>query len=125
MKLLILNGPNLNLLGLREPEVYGRRTYDDLCKLIRDHAAALGVEAEVRQTNHEGVLVDWIQEARGKFAGIVLHLVGHAHDSFLRTEAEEPGLGALHDLNGDVLALQPQLLQSEGDGLVFRLRGLF
>ena len=81
MKLLILNGPNLNLLGLREPEIYGNRTYSDLCKLIETHAAAIGVEAEVRQSNHEGVLVDWIQEARGKFDGIVLNPAAYTHTS--------------------------------------------
>ena len=81
MKILILNGPNLNLLGLREPEIYGNQTYNDLCKLISDHADALGIEAEVRQTNHEGVLVDWIQEARGRFDGIVLNPAAYTHTS--------------------------------------------
>ena len=71
-KLLILNGPNLNMLGLREPEIYGKATYADLVKLIEAHAEKLGIAVDVRQTNHEGVLVDWIQEARGKFDGIVL-----------------------------------------------------
>ena len=65
MKILVLNGPNLNLLGIREPEIYGKQTYSDLCQLIRAHAAEIGVEVEVRQTNHEGVLVDWIQAAGG------------------------------------------------------------
>ncbi len=87
MKLLILNGPNLNLLGLREPEIYGNRTYNDLCKLILDHAAALGVEAEIRQTNHEGVLVDWIQEARGRFDGIVLNPAAYTHSSVALLDA--------------------------------------
>lgn len=81
MKLLILNGPNLNLLGLREPEIYGNRSYTDLCKLIEDHAAAIGAEVEIRQTNHEGVLVDWIQEARGEFDGIVLNPAAYTHTS--------------------------------------------
>ena len=81
MNILILNGPNLNLLGLREPEIYGSRTYDDLCKLIEAHAAALGVSVEIRQTNHEGVLVDWIQAARGKFDGIVLNPAAYTHTS--------------------------------------------
>ncbi|MBQ1678815.1 MAG: 3-dehydroquinate dehydratase [Oscillospiraceae bacterium] len=87
MKLLILNGPNLNLLGLREPEIYGNRTYSDLCKLIETHAAAIGVEAEVRQSNHEGVLVDWIQEARGKFDGIVLNPAAYTHTSIALLDA--------------------------------------
>jgi 3-dehydroquinate dehydratase-2 len=81
MNILILNGPNLNLLGLREPEIYGSGTYDDLCKLIVAHPAALGVSAEILQTNHEGVLVDWIQAARGKFDGIVLNPAAYTHTS--------------------------------------------
>ena len=67
MKILVLNGPNLNLLGVREPEIYGKRTYIELCQLIEAHAAGIGVEVEIRQTNHEGVLVDWIQAAGGFF----------------------------------------------------------
>ena len=81
MNILILNGPNLNLLGFREPEIYGSRTYDDLCKLIETHAAALGISVEIRQTNPEGVLVDWIQAARGKFDGIVLNPAAYTHTS--------------------------------------------
>ena len=54
MKLLILNGPNLNLLGQREPDIYGRQSYDDLCKLIYEHAAAVGCQVELFQSNHEG-----------------------------------------------------------------------
>ena len=80
-KLLILNGPNLNMLGLREPEIYGKATYADLVRLIEAHAEKLGIAAEVRQTNHEGVLVDWIQEARGKFDGIVINPAAYTHTS--------------------------------------------
>ena len=87
MKILILNGPNLNLLGLREPEIYGNRTYDDLCKLIENHAAARGLETEIRQTNHEGVLVDWIQEARGRFDGVVLNPAAYTHTSVALLDA--------------------------------------
>lgn len=87
MKLLILNGPNLNLLGLREPEIYGNHTYSDLCKLIEAHAAAIHVETEIRQSNHEGVLVDWIQEARGKFDGIVLNPAAYTHTSVALLDA--------------------------------------
>ena len=65
MKILVLNGPNLNLLGFREPEIYGKQTYFDLCKQIEVHAAEIGVQVEIRQTNHEGVLLDWIQAAGG------------------------------------------------------------
>ena len=87
MKLLILNGPNLNLLGVREPEIYGNQTYRDLCKLIEAHASEIGVEVEIRQTNHEGVLVDWIQEARGRFEGIVLNPAAYTHTSVALLDA--------------------------------------
>ena len=87
MKLLVLNGPNLNLLGLREPEIYGSRTYLDLCKLIEAHAASIGVEVTVRQTNHEGVLVDWIQEAFGLYDGIVLNPAACTHSSVALLDA--------------------------------------
>ena len=81
MKLLVLNGPNLNLLGLREPAIYGAQNYETLVRMIRDKAQELGVTAEVRQTNHEGVLVDWIQEAYGKFDGIVINPAAYTHTS--------------------------------------------
>ena len=81
MKLLVLNGPNLNLLGLREPELYGSRTYADLVEHCAKVAAEAGVSVEVRQTNHEGTLVDWIQEARGTFDAIVLNAAAYTHTS--------------------------------------------
>ena len=81
MKLLVLNGPNLNLLGLREPELYGTRDYAALENYIRGEAARHGVEAEVRQTNHEGTLVDWIQGAAGVFNAIVLNAAAYTHTS--------------------------------------------
>ena len=81
MKLLILNGPNLNLLGQREPGIYGAQSYADLVALIQENARRLGVEAEVRQTNHEGVLVDWIQQAYGVFDGIVINPAAYTHTS--------------------------------------------
>ena len=87
MKILVLNGPNLNLLGMREPEIYGNQTYLDLCKLIEAHAADLGVEVEIRQTNHEGVLVDWIQETPGRFDGIVLNPAAYTHTSVALLDA--------------------------------------
>ena len=87
MKLLILNGPNLNLLGIREPEIYGNQSYDKLCKLIETHAAEIGVEVEIRQTNHEGVLVDWIQAALGRFDGIVLNPAASTHSSVALLDA--------------------------------------
>lgn len=81
MKILVLNGPNLNLLGLREPELYGSRTYADLVSFCEREAAGLGATCEVRQTNHEGTLVDWIQESRGAFDGIVLNAAACTHTS--------------------------------------------
>ena len=80
-KILVLNGPNLNLLGIREPELYGKRTYADLERFVGETAAACGCAAEVRQTNHEGTLVDWIQEARGAFDAIVLNAAAYTHTS--------------------------------------------
>ena len=81
MKILVVNGPNLNLLGLREPELYGSRTYADLERHVRETAGRLGVEVEVRQTNHEGVIVDWIQQSRGEFAAVVLNAAAYTHTS--------------------------------------------
>ena len=88
MKLLILNGPNLNLLGVREPEIYGRETYADLCRLVRGHAAALGAEVELFQSNHEGALVDRIQAALADgTAGIVLNPGAYTHTSVALLDA--------------------------------------
>ena len=81
MKILVLNGPNLNLLGQREPGIYGAQTYADLCALIEEKAKELGVGVEVRQTNHEGVLVDWIQQAPGTFDAIVINPAAYTHTS--------------------------------------------
>lgn len=81
MKIFVINGPNLNMLGIREPELYGRTTYADLCRLIEDHAAASGVEVELYQSNHEGDLVDKIQEAYGNTDGIVINPGAYTHTS--------------------------------------------
>lgn len=81
MKLLILNGPNLNMLGIREPEIYGKRTYADLVSYLTKCATDLGCTAEIRQSNHEGDMVDWIQEAYGKFDGIVINPAAYTHTS--------------------------------------------
>ena len=81
MKILVVNGPNLNLLGLREPDIYGRRTYADLEAFVASEAKACGVEVEMRQTNHEGTIVDWIQECRGKFDALVLNAAAYTHTS--------------------------------------------
>ena len=80
-RILVLNGPNLNLLGIREPGIYGSESYAALVAMIEEKAKALGVSVEVRQTNHEGVLVDWIQEALGQFDGIVINPAAYTHTS--------------------------------------------
>lgn len=81
MKILVLNGPNLNMLGIREPAIYGNADYAALEKFVDRKAAELGVEVEMRQTNHEGTLVDWIQAARGAFDAIVLNAAAYTHTS--------------------------------------------
>lgn len=81
MKILVLNGPNLNMLGIREPDIYGKNTFADLLKLLDDTAAALGIEVEQYQSNHEGDLVDKIQWAYGKVDGIVINPAAYTHTS--------------------------------------------
>ena len=81
MKILVLNGPNINMLGIREPDVYGKSNYADLLKLIFDTGKAEGIEIEHYQSNHEGCLVDKIQEAYGKFDGIVINPAAYTHTS--------------------------------------------
>ena len=87
MRLLIINGPNLNLLGVREPDVYGRATYEDLCSLISGHAAETGVDVEFFQSNHEGALVDAIQGAYGTQEGIILNPGAYTHTSIALLDA--------------------------------------
>lgn len=77
----VLNGPNLNMLGLREPEIYGRETLADVEAAVRRHAGTLGLSIEFRQSNHEGDLVTWIQEARDKASGILLNAGALTHTS--------------------------------------------
>ena len=79
--LLILNGPNLNLLGTREPDVYGHETLDDVKARCLGLATELGVGVDFRQSNHEGQLVDWVQEARGMADGIVINPAAYTHTS--------------------------------------------
>lgn len=81
MKLLIINGPNINMLGIREPEIYGKQTYSDLILLVKEHAEKIGVDIECYQSNHEGCLVDKIQEAFGKIDGIVINPGAYTHTS--------------------------------------------
>lgn len=87
MKILFLNGPNLNLLGTREPEVYGRTTLADIEAMIRDRAAQFKATVDFRQSNLEGELVAWIQEAKGKFDVIVLNAAAYTHTSIALRDA--------------------------------------
>jgi len=81
MKILFLNGPNLNLLGTREPEVYGRLTLEDIEAQVRERAAVLKVTVDFRQSNIEGELVNWIQAAKGQFQVIVINAAAYTHTS--------------------------------------------
>ena len=81
MKILVLNGPNINMLGIREPGIYGKNTFADLLKLLKDTAAAEGITVHQYQSNHEGCLVDKIQEAYGIYDGIVINPAAYTHTS--------------------------------------------
>ena len=81
MKFLIINGPNLNMLGLREPDIYGKQDYGALCDLISKVCEGNGIEYEIFQSNHEGVIVDKIQEAYRKFDGIIINPAAYTHTS--------------------------------------------
>ena len=87
MKLLVINGPNINLLGLREPAVYGSGTYAELQDFIRAAAAEAEVEVELFQSNHEGAIVDAIQQAYGRFDGIVINPAAYTHTSIAILDA--------------------------------------
>ena len=87
MKILVLNGPNINMLGIREPGIYGAESYETLCGMIRAHCAARGVDCELFQSNHEGALVDRIQEAYGKADGIVFNPAAYTHTSVALLDA--------------------------------------
>jgi len=87
MKILFLNGPNLNLLGTREPEVYGKTTLGDIEALVRKQATARGTSVDFRQTNLEGELVGWIQTAKGQFDVIVLNAAAYTHTSVALRDA--------------------------------------
>lgn len=87
MKILVLNGPNLNMLGIREPDIYGKSTYNDLCELINGHAVKKGIEVEIYQSNHEGELVDKIQQAYNVFDGIVINPAAYTHTSVALLDA--------------------------------------
>jgi len=83
----VLNGPNLGRLGMREPEVYGSRSYEDLCAVIAAEAEALGVEVEVRQTDDEATLLGWLHEAAERASGVVLNPAAFTHYSYAVRDA--------------------------------------
>lgn len=87
MKILFLNGPNLNLLGTREPEVYGKTTLADIEAMVHKQATACGASVDFRQTNLEGELVGWIQTAKGHFDAIVLNAAAYTHTSVALRDA--------------------------------------
>lgn len=86
-RIVVLNGPNLNLLGQREPDVYGEASYADLEKAVAEYADAKGYEADVRQSNHEGELVDWLHEAEGAAVGVILNAGALTHTSIALADA--------------------------------------
>ena len=81
MNILVLNGPNINLLGLREPDIYGKADFQALLSLLRETGAALGIQVDQFQSNHEGALVDTIQQAYGVYDGIVINPAAYTHTS--------------------------------------------
>ena len=87
MKILVINGPNLNMLGVREPDIYGSDTYDQLCSLINAHGLSCGIEVEIFQSNHEGCLVDKIQQAYESVDGIVINPAAYTHTSIALLDA--------------------------------------
>ena len=92
MKLLVINGPNLNMLGIREPGIYGNQSFAALCDFIKAAVTEVGAECELYQSNHEGCIVDKIQEAYGKFDGIVINPAAYTHTSVAIADA----LSAVH-----------------------------
>lgn len=103
MRILIINGPNINMLGIREPDIYGKNTYKDLCSLIKDYAEEKGVETKLFQSNHEGCIVDEIQQAYGVFDGIVINPAAYTHTSVAILDAlKSVGLPAVEVHISDV-----------------------
>ena len=81
MKILVINGPNINMLGIREPDIYGKATYSELCAKISAHCEKNGIEVDLFQSNHEGDIVDEIQEGFGEYDGIVINPAAYTHTS--------------------------------------------
>ena len=91
MKIKVINGPNLNMLGIREPGIYGKETYASLCEMIEKHCAEKGVEVSFFQSNHEGAIIDRLHEARKNFDGVVINAGAYTHYSY-----------AIHDAIHDI-----------------------
>lgn len=87
MKIWVINGPNINLLGQREPEIYGNRTYNDLVDYIKDEAYSRGIDVECFQSNHEGVIIDWIHSGISKVDGLIINAGGYTHTSIAIMDA--------------------------------------
>ena len=87
MKILVINGPNINMLGIREPGIYGNDSFETLCNNVKTHAEKAGIEVKLFQSNHEGALVDEIQAAYGKFDGIVINPGAYTHTSIALLDA--------------------------------------
>lgn len=108
MKILVLNGPNINMVGIREPGIYGKQTFADLLQLLDDTAKELGVELEQFQSNHEGALVDKIQESYGKVDGIVINPAAYTHTSVAILDAlKAVSIPAVEVHISDVVAREP------------------
>ena len=108
MKILVINGPNLNLLGLREPAIYGNRSYAALVESLEGWAKELSLEIEIFQSNHEGVIVDKIQDAYGKFDGIVINPAAYTHTSVAILDAlKAVSIPAVEVHISDVSAREP------------------
>ena len=108
MNILVINGPNLNLLGIREPDLYGKEDYAALVALVEDTCAQEGIGVEVFQSNHEGAIVDKIQQALGTFDGIVINPAAYTHTSVAILDAlKAVGLPAVEVHLSDVSAREP------------------
>ena len=108
MKILVLNGPNINMLGIREPDIYGKETFADLLALLEKTAKDEGLTIEQYQSNHEGRLVDKIQDAYGKFDGIVINPAAYTHTSIAILDAlKAVGIPAVEVHISDVDAREP------------------
>lgn len=108
MKILVINGPNLNMLGVREPDIYGTTTYQDLCNIIENHCREHHVEVDIYQSNHEGDLVDKIQSAYGVFDGIVINPAAYTHTSVAILDAVKAvGIPTVEVHISDVDAREP------------------